>query len=172
VDKERQFRNKKICKTYSITPQGVVALLQAHPESIKLSVDDVAKLAKKQVTFLPLIFGKWNYFSDKKLEKVASEFLLQAAKETHDEISQVEKAANGKIPRLWSGWMQESVHRHDIYEYMLVRAWNNGVFYSDSGQAWVAALRDDKELSDMFDKEVEMVSEDLKHNFLLRPTLS
>jgi len=163
VDKAQRWKNEKTIKTYVVTPQGIVALLQSHPDYVKLSISDVGTLAEKQTAFLPLIFGKWDYFCNQKLGPTACKFLLQAAKETRNEVEQLQLASNGKILP-WSPWSQDSVHRHDIYEFMLLRAWNQRWKFQerDPGEAWLIALRKDKDLSDMSDKEIVMLTQDVE----------
>jgi hypothetical protein len=67
-------------RAYEINGQGIVALLQGHPDLVELSKDDVKELARIQEWFLPLIFRKWSGFREKGVEDIAYVLLLGAAR--------------------------------------------------------------------------------------------
>jgi predicted transcriptional regulator len=157
-------------KKYVVTPQGIVALLQAHPDYITLSKDDIRKLAEKQAKFLPLIFGKWKYFRERNVEDLAYHFLLLSVKRTGDQVGSLLAAArSGKAESSFEARLaklspaaslrlpesmfrlQESAHRHDIYAGVLVRPWT---FNNKDARLWAETIRGDRDLFEMAEKEV------------------
>lgn len=137
-------------KEYKTTPQGIVALLQAHPEHIKLSKSDMKKIASKNTQFLPAIFGKWETFLQMKVEDVAYEYLIGAVQHTEDEIERLNEVTRGQeLKRSFATW--EPMHRHDIYEAMLIRA---PMFRTHEAEEWASIVRNDKELRAMAEKEI------------------
>lgn len=165
----RTFKNGKKSRRYDVTPQGIVTLLQGHPEHVKLSMNDVSIIAKKRTSFLPLIFRKWDDFNSKDLETTAYEFLLYAAKCAVDEIRQLERVSNDKhfLP-FPSSRKQESVLRHDIYEFMFLQAWNfDGMANSEQKKTrdkWLNFLRENHDLSTMAIQEAELRIQEKKRD--------
>lgn len=148
-------------KLYRITPRGVVALLEAHPEHVKLRNQDIRDIAEKHTTFLPLVFGKWDYFRKRSVEQAACRFLLTAVqRNTASEIEVLaeimENPQNAEFSMakvIQATQTSEPVHRHDIYEVMLVQAWANQD--SDENTKWLEVIRGDKELIHMAEREIE-----------------
>ena len=137
-------------KTYDITPQGIVALLQGDPDHIKPSKEYVRNLAQQQASFLPLIFGKWEYFREQGVEDLAYKYLLISVTRTEDEVDRLSDVASGQeLKRSWGS--EESMHRHDLYEGMLVHA---SQFGTDEAEKWGRVIKNDKELSLKAEKEI------------------
>jgi hypothetical protein len=143
-------------KEYKATPQGIVALLQAHPDHIRLTKEYVRDLAAKQAAFLPLIFGKWAYFRERGVEDIAFEALLLSVKGTESEVERLAIAATGKKPED-SRLTEECVHRHDIYEFMLCRAWNQAAFSEEAWRRWLLTIRSHPKLLRMAEQEFRRV---------------
>jgi DNA-binding PadR family transcriptional regulator len=152
-------------KLYRITPRGIVALLEGSPEHINLRNQDIRDIAENQTTFLPLVFGKWNYFRQRGVEQLACKFLLIAVhRNTESEIERLiaametprkaESPASKVIETLRTS---EPVHRHDIYEIMLIRAWAH--WDSEENERWLQVIRGDKELVHMAEREIERLRE-------------
>lgn len=156
---EKVCRDGRVRKKYAITPQGVVALLQGHPEHVEISKEYVRGLAEMQKSFLPLIFGKWNYFCQQQLEEEAYKILLDSAKhgEIWDQVYPLAKLNEGKnaYPRHWTLMIQEDVYRHGMYGGMFVIAWLNEDEDSPWGPNWVKAIRNDKGLLEMARTELQ-----------------
>lgn len=137
-------------KEYKATPQGVVGLLQAHPTYIQISRVEVQDMAAKHVPFLPLVFGKWVHFQQKHAEDLAYTFLLVSVKYTEDEVNRLNAVARGESLRR-SFLAMEAMHRHDIYEGMLLRS---AMFRTDESDKWAEVIRQDDELRSMAEKEI------------------
>lgn len=137
-------------KEYRVTPQGIVGLLQAHPDHVKLTKEYVRVLAEKNAPFLPSVFGKWEYFREQSVEDLAYKYLLISVTHTEDEVDRLSDVASGRELKHSFG-SQESMHRHDIYEGMLVRAW---MFGTDEAKKWGEVIKRDKELSSLVEKEI------------------
>jgi hypothetical protein len=76
--------------------------LQGHPDLVDLSKDDVKDLARIQEWFLPLIFGKWSYFSGRGVEDFAYMLLLRAAR-TLGTTGTIETGGPTQPGRSWQG---------------------------------------------------------------------
>lgn len=139
-------------REYKVTPQGIVALLQADPDHIRLTKEYVRDLAAKQTAFLPFIFGKWNYFRERGVEDIAFEALLLSVKGSQSEVERLAIATTGKKPE-HSRLTEECVHRHDIYEFMLCRAWNYAGFSEAAWRRWLMTIRGDPKLLRMAEQE-------------------
>jgi DNA-binding MarR family transcriptional regulator len=137
-------------KEYKATPQGVVALLQAQPTYIQITRADIQEVAAKHTEFLPLVFGKWAYFQQKRAENQAYRFLLISAKHTEDEVDRLNVVARGENLQP-SFRATESMHRHDIYEGMLI---SSSMFGTDEAEEWAKVIRQDTELRSAAEKEI------------------
>jgi DNA-binding MarR family transcriptional regulator len=137
-------------KEYKVTPQGIVALLQAHPSHIELTKRYLRDLAEKNTQFLPCIFGKWEYFIEQDAEDLAYKYLLISVFHTENEIERLSGVASGQELKRSFG-SQESMHRHDIYEAMLVRA---PLFGRDESEKWGSLIKRDEDLLSMAEKEI------------------
>lgn len=137
-------------ESYSVTPQGIVALLQAHPEYAQISKSDVRNMAEKQTSFLPVVFGKWEMFCQKKVEDIAYKYLMIAVQHTEDEVERLSDVAEGREPRK-SFAASGPMHRHDIYETFLLRA---PMFRTSEAEEWAGLVRNDPELRTMAEKEI------------------
>jgi DNA-binding PadR family transcriptional regulator len=143
-------------KEYRVTPQGVVALLQGHPEYIQLSKEYVRDLAEVQKPFLPLIFGKWDTFRKNKMEDTARKYLLVCVQRDKKETDRLAEVASGRelSPSLYA---TEIMHRHFIYQGMLIQStW----FGSDESDRWATMIRNDKEFREMAEKEILCLREE------------
>ncbi|MGA2785514.1 MAG: hypothetical protein ABSF09_12520 [Candidatus Bathyarchaeia archaeon] len=151
VDSKVKLPTGRFSKRYSVNFRGVTALIQAHPKYLKLSPDYVRELAAIQRHYLPLVFGKWQYFIDEKTEKLAYEFLLLSVKKTENEVDRLEAIASAEMPET-SYVATEALYRHDIYGYMFVGAWVNAKS-SSSKTRWLRTVKGDKELRQTAKKE-------------------
>ncbi len=155
---EKVCRDGRVRKKYVVTPQGVVALLQGHPDHVEISKKYVSDLAEKQKSFLPLVFGKWDYFRQQQLEDQAYKVLHDSVKngEIMDMVYPLASLGRDVNP-FGSAWLyiiQESVLRHGIYGFMLVLAWLDEDKDSPWAREWLKAIRSDKDLLDTARKEV------------------
>ena len=150
VGKPRRLPTGLERKEYKVTPQGIVALLQAHPDYIELTKGYLRDLAEKNVQFLPCVFGKWKSFTQQHIDDLAFKYLLISVGHTENEVDRLsEVAGGGELERSFGS--QESMHRHDIYEVMLVHA---PLFNTDDAEKWRSVIRHDKDLLSMAEKEV------------------
>lgn len=157
---QKKLETGLVRKSYNVTPTGMVALLQAHPENVSLSKEHVLEMARNYTDFLPLIFGKWNYFCERSVDDLAYKYLL--GKETsidysEDQIGRLAAVAQSQEPEnaSWTDERRETVLRHDIYARTLL-SWNYGVEIGDDldRQRWLQAIRGDSELLALAEKEV------------------
>jgi hypothetical protein len=138
-------------KEYDVTPHGIVALLQAHPDYQTLSSDDLKEIAEKQSAFLPLVFGKWDHFITRHQEKSARAFLLKAAKHTPSEVERLTQGLSAEPPQS----IEEHVHRHNIYSYLFVD-FNDDIDGNESRE-WLETIKADREILDMAKKEAKLL---------------
>jgi DNA-binding Lrp family transcriptional regulator len=176
-------RDGRIWKKYVICPRGIVALLQARDQNlIALDLEDVRKISgtwkrersenKEAVSFLPLVFGKWGYFQDKKVEDIAFNLLLKSvSSENEKTIQEVDlfrriSTRNKKIgvynsspvSESWDGMIAEladelpidldRIHRHDIYRFMLAE-WDRVLVNNEEARKWLTTIKCDEKLREM-----------------------
>jgi len=151
VDRKEKLGTGLVKKNYSVTPAGIVALLQGNPDHISISKQDAREIAKNHTQFLPLIFGKWGYFHEKGVEDLAYKFLMIAVENAEDEVERLASVARSeKLEGTLA--TDESVHRHDIYEVMLVRAC---IYENEGRDKWLEVIRGSNDLVTMAEKEVQ-----------------
>ncbi len=142
-------------ESYSVTPQGIVALFQAIPEYVQISKTDARDIAEKQTAFLPLIFGKWKCFRDSNVEELAYDSLLIAVQHSESEVDRLAKVVNGETLEPTSDLRaKEPMHRHAIYEGMLVGAWASDIEDDEQRERWLQVVRSDKELRAIAEGEI------------------
>jgi DNA-binding PadR family transcriptional regulator len=137
-------------ESYSVTSQGIVALLQGAPRYVQISKQDVSNIARNHTGFLPLIFGRWSYFQEKGVEDLAYKFLLIAVENTEDEVEHLASVVRSEKPKPTPA-REERVHRHDIYETMLVRSW---IYESEEKEAWREVVTSRSDLVAMAENEI------------------
>jgi len=150
VVEKKKLPTGLVRKKYVVTPRGVVALLQAHPDYVRLSKDYIRRLAEKNEAFLPRIFGKWNYFREREVEDLAHNFVLLGVHFTRDEVSRLLQVAKTMKAQPSFG-TQECVHRHEIYEGVLVIPWT---YNNKDAKTWLDTIRNDKELFETAENEI------------------
>ena len=160
---QKECRDGRIRKKYVVTPQGVVALLRAYPIHCTFSWQDVRNLAERQMAFLPVIFGKWNYFRQQQVEKIAFKSLFYYPSHVGpdwtgmladmSERKSLATASSILQSRWWRLLSAECVLRHGIYGMMLVEAYG----FADASPRdtpWLRIIRGDAELLEMARKEL------------------
>jgi hypothetical protein len=146
-------KRNPIVMEYAVTPRGVVALLQATPDYVKLTRGDMAKLAENHTSFLPLIFGKWKYLP----EELACTLLLDAVTETANEVDLLREISEGKEVTLDLRERDEVLHRHRIYQFMLHTAWYGWLSDEKSSAQWFWAIRGDDQLLEAAKAEIARI---------------
>jgi hypothetical protein len=154
-----------ISKKYRATPQGLIGLLQGHPDHIKLTKQNVRDLAKPQISLLPLIFGKWDYFRENGAEDLAYRLLLHASKNvTPDQIERLEEAARTDDILELSLYDSASFLRHSVYAGMLAMLWPE---LHNEETLWLQSIRDNPEIVTMAEKEISRMQARSKSQVLL-----
>jgi hypothetical protein len=97
-----------------------------------------------------MIFGKWDFFRQKHVEDQAYRFLLFSVEHTEHEMDRLSAVARGENPKP-SVSTREVMHRHDIYEGMLVRS---TMFRTDEADKWAEVIRQDANLRASAEKEI------------------
>jgi hypothetical protein len=149
--------NKKnpVVMQYAVSPRGIIALLQAHPDHVEVTKTDLAKLAEKHRSFLPLIFEKWADFP----EDLAYPLLFYAVKKTADEVGFLRELSQGKQPEELERFQRNEVlHKHRIYEFMFHKAWADPWLEDDESCArWFWTVKGDDQLLKAAAAEIDRV---------------
>jgi hypothetical protein len=141
-------------KKYDVTSAGIVALLQGDENfsEAELSLENVRRLAQTQTSFLPLIFGEWEWFRKNHVEQLAYEYLRMAGSSTTDTVTQLSKASSVNSKPQSPGWVvRDHVLRHDIYSFMFLDSWNS--FGGRDAVRWLRTIMSNRKIREMARKE-------------------
>jgi hypothetical protein len=123
-----------------------------------LSAKDLGDIAQTQREFLPLIFGKWDYFTASHQARSAREYLLIAAQNTTSEVERLEQC----LTRPPSSSVEEHVHRHNIYSYLFLNTWTE--LGGQLAIEWLDMIRADKQILGMANREAQLLRNEAEAN--------